>query len=766
VNNVFIKTSVIKKNASRQAMNYYQSHATKVIKNIIGVNPLNREWVEEADSILKKGLQSKGFVRVKYLIQALEKIYFCAYILQESQYTDREINIQIQKAEISYINSCLDFIEQNIHSSDTILKSFSLLIFAVDVVHEVNPAMGDKYRQILTRYNVLFNSFSKITELCGFSNNNFTQKQTQQIKALIGLHSSALKMYPTLKAELIEIVINKLDEYIIEFNDDIACLMTEEGPSLKKVYKKYNDYYEMFKPLTELFEKKRYKEILQQREKYVKLTNVLEHDYQEWLKVYQYFSLPRNKIDETKILNVINSINKTNDLLISNFIEFKDRSPTPTEIKEFLSSLMNEKGKDSIINYIKVENDLLNAPESDKKNDEIIRFIKHLNEAIQLSLRGTKQSSNLCNEKMSEVGISNQLKNELVRMKAEFMSLLDQGFEYKIKKFLSTNPSESKLKHFFEGIMSSLYDLNDLEKITYWQNTKKNIIKAMHEVPIFLENLKKDFIVMDKLPDSVSKQTLKDKIINDISKINEILPIMVLYQIGDFHEHLTNFTEIEKKIKHKPKTQQEQSRLIVLDKFTTKNIIIYRSDVLKIGREESSDIILKSEWVSSIHCTIDFQKGMLFDNGSTNGTKIKENYHVPSASTPLQKRNNMNQESMMLDSIKVFSVADAFDIHVEKFESFYIFNVVKVFDNELLSNDREYIKNLFNTDFMWIKKHSSVSIDIYTGNIKETDFNNLNEIVITNKEFFNITDKENCKETVTINENEDFNTDRFTFTVS
>ena len=89
-----------------------------------------------------------------------------------------------------------------------------------------------------------------------------------------------------------------------------------------------------------------------------------------------------------------------------------------------------------------------------------------------------------------------------------------------------------------------------------------------------------------------------------------------------------------------------------------------------------------------------------------------------------------------------------------------------MFDNELLASDREYIKNLFNTDFIWLKKQGSVSIDIFTGKIKETDFNNLNEIVITNAEFFNITDKENCKETVAINENEDFNTDRFTFTVS
>jgi len=212
-------------------------------------------------------------------------------------------------------------------------------------------------------------------------------------------------------------------------------------------------------------------------------------------------------------------------------------------------------------------------------------------------------------------------------MKSEFMNILDTSIENKIKVFITTNPSENKFKHFFDGIMDGLYSLNDLSKITYWQNIKKNILRSMTEIPKLIESLKKDFDVMDKLPETPTKITLKDKITISISKINEIIPTMALYQIGDFHEYLHFLTDIEKKLKSKPKNNDEQNRLIILDKFTTKNVVIFRNEMLKIGRESViNDINLKSEWVSSSHCTLDFQKGVLIDNNSTNGTKVKESY--------------------------------------------------------------------------------------------------------------------------------------------
>jgi hypothetical protein len=218
-------------------------------------------------------------------------------------------------------------------------------------------------------------------------------------------------------------------------------------------------------------------------------------------------------------------------------------------------------------------------------------------------------------------------------------------------------------------------------------------------------------------------------------------------------------TEIEKSLTIKQKQTVLQNRLIILDKFTSKNIVIFKTNILRIGRDSNdNDIILKSDWVSSSHCSLDFQKWMLIDHGSTNGTKIKDRVAMtkPHEST----------ESYDIRTIKVFNIADAFDIHVEQFQSFIRLKVIKIYDNELVSNDREYVKNLFNTDFIYAKNQSSISLDIFTGSIKETDDTNLNEIVIRYDEFFIITDKENKKEKVQLNENEDYNTDRFTFTIS
>ena len=737
--NVFIKLSELRKSVNKNALSNNHSNSSKIVKQIIGVNPLNREWVDDASNKLKVALQSQGFTRVKNLVKSLEALYFCDYILKQNQYTDAETSQLIHKAETSYINSCLSFIEQNIHASNKILNSFSHLFSAVEVITETNPTMGAKYRQMLSRYHSLYTSFTKIKEICSSSNRHFNKQNAQQIKSLMIHHEASFKMYPSLKEELVELIKTKLDESLFEIQESIEKSLSDRESSLEKLLLLLNGFYDVYNPLSDICEQKRFKEILNKRESYLKLNNILESEYKEWLKTFEYYSLPRNKIDEAKISAVINSINKYAKDLNSNFVEFKDLNPSPETIQNHLKSIISQQGKDSIINYYKIENDLLNATDSDKKIEEIIRFIKHLN------------------EKLAERGIDSQLKEELSRMKSEFMSLLDSSVEKKIKQYVSTNPSQNNLKHFFDKILEYFYDLNDLAKISYWQNIKKTIFTGLTELQSMMESLQSDFELFNKLPDSPTKKTVKEKLIKSTKKLNETIPLLALYQIGDVHEYLNTIALIEKGISDRSSAQQTCDRLILLDKFTTKNIVIFSKELLKIGRDaDVSDIILKSDWVSGAHCSINFKSKQLIDNGSTNGTFVNKERGV----------GERLRQDIDLDSIKLFNVAEAFDIHIEKYESFYVFRVAKVFDSELTSNDREYVKSLFNTDFVWLKKYSSLSIDTFTGKIKETDDSNMNELVIMNDEHFSIIDKENSKNVVSINESEEINTDRFSITLS
>ena len=241
----FITLSEIKNLASKRALTYYyQSNSTKLVKQLMGVNPLNREWVDDALNKIKNASQSQGFIRVKYLIQCLEVLYFCEWILKQNSFNDNEVLQNIHRAETLYLNTCLNFIEQNIHSSTSILHNFSHLFSAVNVLSETNVKMGQKYKQMLTRYQALNSSFNKVYDLCYIANDKFTNVHSQQIASLIVFHESSFKMYPGLKEDILETIKNKLDEILIESRERFESINSDYNPSLKKLYAETKYFYD------------------------------------------------------------------------------------------------------------------------------------------------------------------------------------------------------------------------------------------------------------------------------------------------------------------------------------------------------------------------------------------------------------------------------------------------------------------------------------------------------------------------------------------
>jgi hypothetical protein len=140
---------------------------------------------------------------------------------------------------------------------------------------------------------------------------------------------------------------------------------------------------------------------------------------------------------------------------------------------------------------------------------------------------------------------------------------------------------------------------------------------------------------------------------------------------------------------------------------------------------------------------------LLKDLESTNGTFINTVVKAKITSFDLSK-------------VTVFNIADAFDIQLEKGKDYYLFKVIKIYDNELIKQDREYIQNLFNTDFIWLKKYGKLSIDTLTGKPRETDDSNSNEIVILLDDAFSLIDKENSRSDLSLKVDDEIFTDRFT----
>ena len=146
------------KAVKRAFMHHDQSGGQKFMKSIIGINPLKREWIDDAIFKIDSAKKNTTIARVKYLVQALDILYFCEWIIQKNKNIDLEVNQLIHKAETLYLNSTLSYIETSMNTSESIINSFPTILAAIDVLSEKNNKMADKYKRILAKHESLHSS--------------------------------------------------------------------------------------------------------------------------------------------------------------------------------------------------------------------------------------------------------------------------------------------------------------------------------------------------------------------------------------------------------------------------------------------------------------------------------------------------------------------------------------------------------------------------------------------------------------------------------
>ena len=96
-------------------------------------------------------------------------------------------------------------------------------------------------------------------------------------------------------------------------------------------------------------------------------------------RLYQYHNLPRKEIDKIKLMNALKECRKYMHYEEMGFVEFQEMNPSLSEMAERFDSLLHDEFKDDLVNYYKIQNDLINAGNQDEIMPELIRFIKHLN---------------------------------------------------------------------------------------------------------------------------------------------------------------------------------------------------------------------------------------------------------------------------------------------------------------------------------------------------------------------------------------------------
>ncbi len=717
---VFIRISELKSNSYKKAYNYsYSNKGTKTLKKIIGVNPLNKEWIEEAIYKFRLANQNQGVAKIKYQISSLELLYFCDWVLRNYNYSDNEIYQLIDKVETSYINSCLSFIESHVHDSHLIFKSYSSLVVAVSVLNEFNSVMAQKYQQMLSRYQSVYYAYEKINEIYEVSNNEFTVNNASQLFKIFTLNSTGFKMYPELKEQISELISYKVESLYLDAVNNLNKLYNrKENTALKfsrtshlqiilkndialsEVTEVYSNFYKVYKALENVLNTNKYDDFIDEYLQLKQVDEVLSVDYQEWLNLYKYYSLPRKQIDNKKILNALKSINLHRDLFQQPFKEIKQLDPSPNTILKFLEQLIDNQENDSIISYYKIENDLLNAKDTPEKIDEIIKFISFLNIKI-FDYNKTSLDSD------------SKLLLELQEMRSSFLEILDSSIENQISKFLYETTNIRKIKDFFDTLLDKLNILNDLSRISDLRVKKKQILKVLNVIPELFEGLKNDIEYYNKLPETTAKDGLKDKIFKNYDEINKLIPIMILYKFGNVEEYIGKLNDFEniissfsKKNKETTEYNPQYSRLIILDRFSLKNIIVFVHNSISIGRNESqNDILLNSEWVSGTHGVIDFKLKEIIDLESTNGTYINQEH--------------IQIDKINLQEVSTFNIAEAFEFSIVRHKGFFVFKIIKVFDSDLVKNNLEYVQSLFNTEFVWVEDECEFIIDAYSGTIKD-----------------------------------------------
>lgn len=700
MNDLFTKLSDLKNTAYKKAFTYSNQVKNQKIKNLIGVNPLNKEWIEEAKHKIKMSANHQGAVKIKYILSSLEKLYYCDWILKNSQFSDNEVFLLIEKAETIYLNICLNFIESHIHDSYKIHQSFKHLQIAIDVLNEANPVMSNKYKQIINRHYSVNSTINHINEICEISNTKFTKSDAVKIIKLISINDSIFKMYPDLKEQVADIINVKLDSLYIDYMTKIKNLKNNLSYSVTDLLSLYDFLCEIIDTFSAIINSTKFNNLFDEHKELKKINEVLNVNYKNWLTVYRYYSLPRSTTNQEQILDVIRDISKNSHGLNNKIIEVQNLSPTPDQIQTFLEQIIGKSDKQEILYYYKIENDLVNAKDCEQKLDEIIRFIKHIDD--KLSAFRLELSKN-----------NNSIIIELTRMREEFQRIMDNSIEKQTQDFLNNNKDIRKIKDFFDMILNKLLILDDLNRISNWQNIKKDVIFAYQEANDLHNSIISNYDYYEKIPESSSKQVLRDKIKKQIEYLDKAIPTMILFKLQNTEIYIDSIKKISEKLSMKNHPDStDKNKLIIIDRFTMRNIVIFNSNFITIGRNENKcDIVLKSNWVSSEHCVIDFTKKKVTDKSSTNGTYINKIHK--------------EIEEYAIDSIEILNIAEAFEFKIDRYDGFYIFKVVKVFDSDLLKNEIEYIQGLFNTDFIWLEDNSSFAVDVYNNQIKSIGSNSV-----------------------------------------
>ena len=719
---LFLKLSELKSIAKKEVNSHVKNwdSSQKVINKLIGTSATNKDWFQEASHQYSLSRKASGTRKIDFLVNALFNAYKCYYRMEYSRFNDNRVTDLKSKLEKTYLNSALNYIDEIIKAENDISENIRFLNESIALISEENPSIGASYKKILRRYKTVSEVTQNIVKLCSEPIEDFDEDKSIKIRNSFLMIEESLKKSQDSRNDIMVVLRNKMEDIYNYYNELIAFEKDKDNPSIAKLTKLYHQFEKYFINWKTFIYAKKYKKLADEKQEYSQYLHFINKQYPELKKSYDYCSYPRSSYDENRILNSFNIAVQNKEIGKSRFREIVSLKPGLNEMISIFSNILNNIYKNDLLEYYELFNNIINSPASNMKIKELIRFEKHLEETINNKSNAEYFTSRLTNMKK-------QVHDDLY----ELLTSL-------VHNTLEKADNHNEIKRNLDDIIKFFMEIGDIDKIEQIQMIKKNVISTIHDLQIILQQLESS--------DSEPSNSLIKKLKKSFKAASDRSKDVYCTIIENLESRISNY------IKKDPEqiSESQHNRLVIMDKFSLKNYVIFIQDEITFGRHEDNDIILKCDWVSEKHMKISQNEYKLCDLNSTNGT-YADGKRITGC--------------IPLNSVKAFDISGVFHFSVNCMSNSCNFKLQHIDSTQYLSDDdnRDFINSLLNTEFVLLGRNGKCSVNTITGNIEETSVNNTFCISSINGKFhYSIAENDNPEP---INESNSLS-ERYTFNLT
>ncbi|PID29867.1 MAG: hypothetical protein CSB55_00990 [Candidatus Cloacimonadota bacterium] len=473
--NRFVLTSTLKAKAQREAKKNIAewSKSQRMVNQFTGASTLKKNHFRDAERKFKASSGISDLRKAEYLISALYDIYISYFMMKNNRFTDTKVSELLKRIKTSYFNTVLNYIEQNIYQPGYSEKIYLELKQALQVLSEENRQLANGYKKILVQYNNRESFLVKTENILQIPPIEFTSSFSDKIAALWRRNESVLKKNNSFMKEVQDKISDKMNLIFEYFWDELQEELNKTSPHLEKAVASAEKILNIHKPLKLIVNCKYYTRLKEMTDKYADYKKFLDIKYPEFLKLYQYLQIPKNKEPLKQIYDAFTELEETKELWANNFYEFSRLDPGPGIIFKFLDDKLYNTHKSEIISYYKHYNKILSEPDIALKLKEMIRYSEHLQNKMIKVLQNPFLASKL---------------KELIGSITE--DVRKTVYTYLEDKLKYSNSYEEKIGFYDEAVASfiALKSLDDVE------NVQKQKQKFIHnELSFAPENINEDF---------------------------------------------------------------------------------------------------------------------------------------------------------------------------------------------------------------------------------------------------------------------------------